>query len=367
MDDFLEGDDAFSEPQRRPAPATRRRAPRQTERPTPEHRRQIMQRRLTAFGAGILILILLVLGVRGCLDARKTRAFENYANDLAALVTESNQLSESFFRRMKNPGDASDLTFEGQVNADRGTAEALLDRAQAIDTPGELTGGHSDIVLAFELRRDALAAIGTQVQTALGDKGSNAATKEIADDMRIFVASDVLFERGRGQVLSAFEAEQIEVGVPESRFLPESPDYLDPTEVGAALSGLASGTSDPGDDLAHGLGLISTSVAGIALTQGAEATLTAAGSPEVAVEVQNQGEARESDVTVRFSLTGSGPAIKGQESIGGIEPGETQTVTLPISPPPPTGSSLTLEVNVDPVDGEQVSENNEATYTLIFN
>jgi hypothetical protein len=39
--------------------------------------RQIFVRRLIALGAGILVVILLLLAVRGCLDARKERGFEN--------------------------------------------------------------------------------------------------------------------------------------------------------------------------------------------------------------------------------------------------------------------------------------------------
>lgn len=368
MDDFLEGDDAFQDPRQARSAPVRRRGARGPAVPPggggADHRRQIRQRRLTAFGAGILIIILLVLGVRGCLDARKTRAFENYANDLNALVQESNQLAKNFFNRLKNPGESSDLSFEAEVNADRGTAEGLLGRARAIDTPGEVAAGHSDIVLAFELRRDAFAAIGNQIKTALGNKGRNKAIREIAEDMRFFLASDVLYQRGRGQVVVAFEAEEIDAAVPESQFLPSSPDYLDRTVVEAALAGVAGNTGNVSG--VHGLGLISVSVAGVALTQGAEATVSASGSPELAAEVQNQGESTENDVTIRFNLSGGGETIKGQETINSIEPQESQTVTLPISPPPPSGTTLTLRVVAVPVPGERVADNNEATYTIIF-
>ena len=56
-----------------------------------------------ALGVGVLILILLVLGIRGCLNARKERGFENYVRDLDAIVTESKQLSETFFNRLERP------------------------------------------------------------------------------------------------------------------------------------------------------------------------------------------------------------------------------------------------------------------------
>lgn len=361
MDDFLEGDDAFSEPGRRPAPG-RRRPSLPSPRENMGQRRQIMQRRLTAFGAAILIIILLVLGVRGCLDARKTRAFENYANDLTTLVNESNQLAEGFFGRLENSGQASDLSFEAEINADRGTAEGLLSRARTLDAPDEIASGQSDVVLAFELRRDGLAQIASQIKTALGDKGRNRAIRQIANDMRMFLASDVLYERGRTQIVGTLDTEGIDATVPESQFLPNNPDYLDPAVVEAGLTG-AGGDGDVSG--VHGMGLISVSVGGVALTQGAEATVSGAGA-ELAAEVQNQGESTESDVVVRFTLSGGGDTIRGQETISTIAAQESQTVTLPISPPPPTGTSMDLEVEVEPVPGERVEDNNVAEYTLIF-
>ena len=39
-------------------------------------------------------------------------------------------------------------------------------------------------------------------------------------------------------------------------------------------------------------------------------------------------------------------------------------MTIPLTPAP--SGEVTLEVKVEPVPGEQVSENNEASYTVIF-
>ena len=39
-----------------------------------EERKRLMIRRAIALGVGLLILILVVVGVRGCLDARKNRS-----------------------------------------------------------------------------------------------------------------------------------------------------------------------------------------------------------------------------------------------------------------------------------------------------
>ena len=78
------------------------------------------------------------------------------------------------------------------------------------------------------------------------------------------------------------------------------------------------------------------------------------------MEVQNQGESTENGVTV--SVTVNGKTLVGD--ISSIEAGATETVVIPLTPAPQ--GEATLEVEAEPVPGEEVSENNEASYTVIF-
>jgi subtilase family serine protease len=55
-----------------------------------------------------------------------------------------------------------------------------------------------------------------------------------------------------------------------------------------------------------------------------------------------------------------GSTVEG--SISSIEAGETETVTIPLTPAP--SGQVTLEVDVQPVPGEQVADNNRASYTV---
>ena len=329
-----------------------------------EHRRRFLVRRLTALGGGVLMLILIILAVRGCLDARQERAFESYVGDLTTLASQSDQLGEGFFELLSDPQQLTDLSFEAQVNADKGTAEAQLRRVQALDAPSELSIAQADFVLAFELRRDGLATIAEQVKTATGDEGSQKATKQIALQMQTFLASDVLYRIGRGQANTVLTERGIGAEVPTSQFLPNL-DWLDETTVNTALAALAGGATGQVSGV-HGLGLVSTSISGVVLLPGTESTVAAAGQPELEVSVQNQGEADESDIGVSFTLSGGGQTISGKETISSIAAGETATATLPVSPAPPPGQALTLEVVVDTVAGEQVADNNRAEYTVIF-
>lgn len=338
-------------------------------------RQQIRTRQLTFIGVAIVVLILLVLAVRGCLDARKERAFKNYVSDLTALATESDQLSDGFFQALSGESEG-DISLENQVNGDRGTSQALADRAENLDAPDELARAQEEVALAYDLRADALATIADQLPTALGDAGSNKATKEIAEQMKIFLASDALYSRARSDIEATLAEEEIvtDEGVPKSEFLPtggKQPDYLQLSTVQSALAGAGAGVSangatgadcDPGDDLVHGLGLVSTTTQpdGTQLTAGSANTVTADGLG-LEVAVQNQGDAAESDIEV--TLSGD---FSGNQTISSIEPGATETVTIPPKPAPSAGSSGSVTVTVATVCGEQVADNNEATYELSF-
>ena len=55
-----------------------------------------------------------------------------------------------------------------------------------------------------------------------------------------------------------------------------------------------------------------------------------------------------------------------QGPIPQIGPGATQEAKIPITPKPATGSPVTINVTVQAVPGEQITDNNKATYTVTF-
>jgi hypothetical protein len=331
----------------------------------PDRQRQVMTRRVIAFGVAIMILILLVLAVRGCLNARKERGFENYARDLNAIVAQSDQLSQDFFGKLSDPGNLSALSFEAEIKSYRGSAEALASRVEDLDTPDELKGAQVELELAFELRRDALIGISDQISTALGNQGRNQAVNSIAGYMNYFLASDVLYERARSQINAELDDQGIAEQIPESVFLPEQ-RWLDPLEVSSALA-LVSGDKQATSGT-HGLALYQTTVqpGDANLDPSSPATISGSGPFELDVQVQNQGDSEEGDIGVSYELTGGAQTISGDASIPRIAAGAIQTASIPIEPTPDPGQQLTLEVTVQPVLGEQIAENNRSSYQITF-
>ena len=248
----------------------------------PANRQQARVRQAGLLLGAIVVLILIVIAFRGCLDARKDRSYQNYVSDLSSITAETEVLSSNFFDRFENKdaGSAGDVGFDTEVDGDKGTSQALLDRAEGLDAPGDISGAQEQIVLSYELRHDALEGIAAQLPNlSAGGKQAEKAGDAIYTQMKVFSASDILYARAQDQIEQALIDQDVVVdeGVPDSQFLPDNPDYLDPAVTAAALGGVSTdgGASDAAcqdDGLSHGLGLIDGSTlllpSGTALTNG---------------------------------------------------------------------------------------------------
>jgi hypothetical protein len=326
----------------------------------------LLKRRLLVFGIGLVVLVLLLLAVRGCLDARKERSYENYLRDLESLVATSSQLSDEFFQRFRDPGGASELEFQAQLGSSRGTSEDLLNRVEGLDTPGELSEAQKDLELAFELRRDGVTSVVEQTEAALGDQ-SQEATSQIATDMRQFLASDVLYARAAEEMNQVLEEEGLEGEVPGSTFLPQPIElWLDRLEIARLLAQVAGDTGAAGDATRG------TEISSVTLRPGnvplTPDTLNTVGPipTDLEVGVLNGGLSDETDVVVAFELLGSTEPIESETTIPRIDPGEEGTAVLPISGEIPADDELTLIVTVFPVAGESIIDNNEFVYQVSF-
>ncbi len=91
------------------------------------------------------------------------------------------------------------------------------------------------------------------------------------------------------------------------------------------------------------------------------------GAPEITIEVENQGDQEESDVIVGYSLSGGVVPLEGEATIARLDASGIDEADLTLDDAPDTDVPLTLEVEVLPVPGEEVSDNNVATYTVTFN
>jgi len=329
-------------------------------------RQTLMVRRGVAAGAAVLVLFLLVLGVRSCLNSRTDRAFRDYAADVRAIVEESNNNAAGLFETLSRPRNAEALDVQNEVNALATDGEGLVDRAKDTDNPDELGAAQDWLVAALGFRRDATERIARLIPVALGDRGANQAIERIAGQGQAFLASDVIYsQRGIPALRAAYADRELEESFPTSQSLPDL-GWLDPDTVGNRLSriGSAERATTPG---IHGTGLqgVTTKPAGTALSETGVNRIAATENLAFDVQVQNQGESEERDVTVSVSIS-NGRKIDLEQTIARIGAGDAQAVSVPITPTPTTGAVSEVTVSIAAVPGERVRDNNRATYQVVF-
>lgn len=321
-----------------------------------------MLRRGLALGGGLIVLILIVLGVKGCLDARAHRELSDYARNVTQIVDETEQTSKDFFGKLEDPGSLSVTEFTNEVTADSSAMSGYASRIDGLSAPGDMGSAQNSLELVYELRAKAMAKIAGKMSTALGDAGSTKATTVIAKQMQTLLASDVIYEElVRPEIDQVLASNGISGSdVPQSSVLPDDAKWLEESAVADAL-GTISGSTGGETSGIHGLGIGGVSVNGVELVEGAPAVVGGEETPEVEVRVENQGESTENGVSVSVSVDG-GNTLEG--TIESIAAGETGSAVIPLTPAP-TGS-VTLEIEVETVPGEKVSENNQASYTVTF-
>lgn len=339
---------------------TSRRSPRRERPKRRPEQQQILLRRALALGGGLVLLILVVLGIKGCLDARANRELGDYARNVAQIVEETQQTSETFFGKLEEPGSESVTDFVEQVNADRSAVDAYATRIDDLSTPGDMSKAQSNLELSYQLRANAMDEIADKMSTALGDAGADKAMAGIAKQMQKLLASDVIYESVvRPEVDGVLADNGIsDSDLPKSTFLADE-KWLDEGTVSDALAAISGGSSSGDASGLHGTGLAAVSVNETELIEGAPTTIAGGEGVEVEVQVQNQGESTENGVTV--AVTYEGNTVSGE--IDELPAGEVGTAVIPLTPMP--SGEVTLEIEVEAVDGEQVTENNEAVYALI--
>ena len=327
-----------------------------------------MVRRRVAAGVGVLLLIVIILIVNGCLKSQQQQALKDYNRNASQLARESDEhVSHPLFSTLAGAGAKSALNVEVQVDQLRIQAQSLATHARSLGVPGDMAGAQRNLLLALDLRVEGLTKVAALLPTALGGKGTQAST-QIAGDMEIFLASDVIYSQRVApliqQTLSSHGIHGLSTA--SSHFLPNL-GWLEPATALARISGQGttpqSGSFTPGN---HGHALKGVSVGTNTLE--AEPALNhihGGSSPTFTVMVENAGEFPETNVKVDVTVTSGGKQFSASHVIEKTEPGKTVNVDIPVAGVP-LGAASKIQVNIEGVPGENDTENNKGTYLAIF-
>ena len=362
---------------------TRRRAssrPRRTGPPRgPSSDQQtLLVRRGIAAGGALLLLVLLALVANSCRSNARENSLKDYNREASAIARASEtEVAVPFFRSFGEGADGSPTDLQTAISSLRVEAENHIGQAEDLDVPDAMVPAQRSLLIALELRRDALDFIAQRIRPALGDEGDAAdeAVTEIAGQMQSFLASDVVY-RARVAPLIDQAFDDAEIGgqeISRSRFLP-SLVWLSPDTVGRRLGGGGGGDDEdsptdrepsPGR---HGTGLESVSVGDVTLEAGGANRIPAGGPPTFDIRFTNQGESDEQDVRVDVRITpaAGGAAITGSDTVDTIARGASATASVRLPRVPAAGQHVTIRVRVRAVPGEEITDNNEQEYPAQF-
>lgn len=372
MSFFDDDEETAQRPAGRAPRAPQRPSPRRPERAAgalPLDQHTLMVRRRIAAGVGVVLLIIIILVINGCLKGQKTDALKSYNHEVSLLAQEFDEhVSRPLFSALSGAGAKSALNVEVQVDQLRVQAQDLATRVKKLSAPGQLADAQRDLLLAFDLRTEAVTKIAALTPTALGGQGKQAIA-QIAGDMEIFLASDVLYSQ---RVAPLIQQELKEGGVEglttaPSRSLPNV-GWLEPTTVESRITGKPTGNGQEAEATSgtHGSSLTGVSVG--ANTLASEPTLnhvSGGSNPTFTVNVENGGESSETNVKVNVTVTAGGKQFKASHAIEKIEPEKTVSVDIPVNGVP-LGEAAKVETEVEKVPGETNTENNKGTFLAVF-
>jgi hypothetical protein len=328
----------------------------------------LMVRRRIAAGVAVALLIVIVLVINSYVKGQKQQSLKDYNRNVSQIAGESEaQVSRPLFSALAGAGAKSALDVEVQIDQLRIQAQTVATRAKGLSVPGEMADSQRALLLALDLRVEGMTKLAALVPTALGTKSTQAST-QLAGDMEIFLASDVIYsQRVVPLIQQTLAGNGIQAPAPSgSRFLPNV-GWLEPTTALARITGQPAGSSQNGQTVTgnHGSALKGVSVGtNILEPEPAINHITGGGNPTFTVQVENSGESPETNVKTDVTVTAGGKQFKASHVLEKTEPGKTVNVEIPVTGIP-LGVASKIQVNIEGVPGENDLENNKSTYLAI--
>jgi hypothetical protein len=362
--------DEADEPRTTARAASRSRRPRSGG-PRPPDRHTARRRQGAALAVIVVFVILIVLGVSSCENSARINSLKNYTNNVSSLIQSSDQIATQFFGVLSGAQPSSNVaSVQNQIDQARFSAQNLLGRARGMSVPGEMNGAQQDVLLALQMRRDGIANVAQQIQPALSTATSKDAINTIATEMARLYASDAVYkDYAAPQIAAELHSAGIAVGPPNGetiaggQFVPDL-RWLTPSFVASQLHvGFAAQPATKAAPGIHGHRLDGCTVGGTALSTSSTNTIPLSPPPTFTCTVTNDGQNKETNVTVKVSVQGT--SISGQSVIPQTTPGNQYNVQVSL-PSSPAAGSYTVSATVERVPGETTVTHNTQTFPVSF-
>jgi hypothetical protein len=362
FDFFDESPTSETEPRKRDGPPGKR--PRLPKRPpTPPGGPQLYRLGLLIAGA-ILLAVILILVINNCRGDQKQSAYEGYMEDVSGVASESAEIGNQLNNRLTTP-EIKLEALRADVDGLQEQQEQVLRRTQDLSPPGPLVEQQEALVETMQFRVNGLAGLARGLQLVAQTEDQQESGRNLANQAQRLVASDIVYaDAFRAASESVLEQQGVtNVAVPASVFV-QNPEFGSPSFWTQTVRRLTRGP-EAGGPRGNGIVAVRVQPGGQELVRGEDNTVEQSADLAFEVLVENSGESQETQVQVTL-IVRQDPQIRKEQTIDVINPGEEKTVTFTGFENLEFSAQTTLQVQVEPVEGEANTDNNTVEYPIIF-
>jgi hypothetical protein len=323
----------------------------------------------------ILIVVLLVFWIQSCSEASKEKTYKDYMSNVSEVAGSSQQIGRGLSNAFAAQG-LKEAQLEQRIAGLARQEQLDVERAREIMPPGTLRDEHAALIQALQYRVSGLNGLAGALAATAKVKDTTRAGTVLAAQMQRLLASDVIYDDSFKAPASAELKRQGVTGtnssggplVPASTFLQTS-ELATPTAMETVLGKVRGSTVTPSQGGLRGTNLVSTKVfpQNQELSTSTQSTVILRTNLSFQVTVEDSGDSQEANIPVTLRIVQAGsPDVVKREVIAFINPGEQKTVSFTNFPALSPAKPAQVKVEVQPVQGEEKTDNNSADYSVIF-
>ncbi len=317
----------------------------------------------------ILVAVLVTFGLllQSCASTSKHDSYKSYMDKVATIARSSQDDGTAVANALITPGaKAADLStkLSGFAEQERQNVSS----AQHLNPPGPLRDENQHLVEALQLRVSGVNGLAATFAANPTSKtaGEAVVLGEQADRL---LASDVVWDDlFVGPVKAELLRQHVSgVPVPVSHFV-SNRDLATERSMALLLTRLRGQSAGGTPTGIHGTNIVDVKVlpGGATLVTDPTNTIVAGTSLAFVVSVADSGDSQEVGIKVTLTIQKPQGAIVRTKTLDLINPGQTKTITFSDLGQVPFAQKTSVSVDVASVPGEHNTNNNKATYPVIF-
>jgi hypothetical protein len=317
----------------------------------------------------ILVAVLVFFGLllQSCASTSKHDSYKSYMDKVGTIARSSQDDGTAVANALITPSaKATDLS--GKLRGFTEQERQNVVSAQHLDPPGPLRDENQRLVEALQLRVSGVQGL---ADTFAGNPSSKTTGEAaiLAEQADRLLASDVVWDDlFAGPTTQELKRQGVSgVSVPDSNFV-SNRDLTTERSMALLLTRLRGQSAGGTPTGIHGTNIVDVKVlpGGATLSLDTTNTIVAGTSLAFVVSVSDSGDSQEVGIQVTLTIQKPQGAIVKTKTLDLINPGQTKSVTFSDLGQVPFAQKTSVSVDVASVPGEHNTDNNKATYPVIF-